>query len=59
MVAQDWAYLALGLRLRAGSLRARILSIMSDASYSLKNLALLVAQLALAALPLAYVFGLV
>jgi hypothetical protein len=58
MVAQDWAYLSLGSAFALAAF-GRILSIMSDASYSLKNLALLATQLALAALPLAYVFGFV
>ncbi|MDR6755520.1 hypothetical protein J2Y48_000805 [Mycoplana sp. BE70] len=58
MVAQDWAYLAVGSAFALAAF-GRVLSMMSDASFSMKNLALLVAQLVLAALPLAYVFGLV
>lgn len=56
MVAQDWAYLSLGSAFALAAF-GRILSMMSDASFSLKNLAMLFAQAVLALLPLAHVFG--
>ena len=58
MVAQDWAYLAVGSAFALAAF-GRVLSMMSDASFSLRNLALLAVQLVLCALPLAYVFGFV
>lgn len=58
MVAQDWAYLAVGSAFALASF-GRILSMTSDASFTLRSLGLLVMQLALSLLPLAYVFGFV
>ena len=58
MVAQDWAYLSVGSAFALAAF-GRVLSMMSDASFSLKNLAMLAVQLTLCALPLAYVFGFV
>lgn len=57
LLAQPMVYLALGAALGM-SVFARILSIMSDSGRSLRSLLLLVAQIALASLPIAYVFGL-
>lgn len=56
MVAQDWTYLAIGSAFALAAF-GRILSMMSDASFGLKNLALLAIQIVLSLLPFAYVFG--
>ena len=57
LLAQPMLYLALGAALGMSAF-ARILSIMSDSGNSLRSLLLLVVQIALASLPMAYVFGL-
>ncbi|TBY41536.1 DUF4345 domain-containing protein, partial [Rhizobium leguminosarum bv. viciae] len=56
MLAQDWIYMALGASFAMAAF-ARIISILSDKGSSLVNYLLLVVQIALAALPLLYVFG--
>lgn len=58
MVAQDWTYLAVGSAFALAAF-GRILSMMSDASFSARSLVLLAVQLVLSGLPLAHVFGLV
>lgn len=55
LLAQDFIYLTLGAAFALAAF-ARILSIMSDSAGSLRNILLLIAQVVLAALPLAYVF---
>ncbi|MDQ0456611.1 AGROH133_08824 family phage infection protein [Rhizobium paknamense] len=57
LLAQPMVYLALGAALGLGCF-GRILSILSDHGASWRNVLLLVVFLLLAALPLAYVFGL-
>lgn len=57
LLAQPTVYLAFGAAVALAAF-ARILSIMSDGGSTWRNLLLLVAELALAAMPLAYVFGL-
>ena len=56
LMAQSWIYMAIG----GGFVLAafgRILSLMSDGSFTAKNLLVLVIQAVLAALPLGYAFG--
>jgi hypothetical protein len=53
---QDWIYMALGASFAMAAF-ARIISILSDKGSNLVNYLLLVVQIALAALPLLYVFG--
>ncbi|RUM24942.1 DUF4345 domain-containing protein [Rhizobium vallis] len=56
MLAQDWIYMALGASFVMAAF-ARVISILSDKGSNLVNYLLLVVQIALAALPLLYVFG--
>jgi hypothetical protein len=56
MLAQDWTYMALGAAF-AMSAFARIISLLSDKGGTILNYLLLVVQVVLAALPLAYVLG--
>ncbi len=56
LLAQDWIYMALGASFAMAAF-ARIISILSDKGSNLVNYLLLVVQIALAALPLLYVFG--
>lgn len=56
MMAQGWIYMAIGGGFALAAF-GRILSLMSDGSFSLKNLLVLLVQAVLAALPLGYAFG--
>ena len=56
MMAQDWIYMAIGGGFSLAAF-GRILSLMSDRSFTVKNLVLLFVQVLLGGLPLAYVFG--
>jgi hypothetical protein len=56
MMAQSWIYMGIGGGFALAAF-GRILSLMSDGSFSLKNLLVLVIQLVLAGLPLGYAFG--
>ncbi len=56
MLAQDWTYMALGASFAMAAF-ARIISLLSDKGSTILNYLLLVVQIVLAALPLAYVFG--
>ena len=56
MMAQSWIYMAIGGGFALAAF-GRILSLMSDGSFSLKNLLVLIVQLVLAGLPLGYAFG--
>lgn len=56
MMAQSWIYMAIGGGFTLAGF-GRILSLMSDRSFSLKNLLALLVQAVLAALPLGYAFG--
>ena len=56
MMAQSWIYMAIGGGFAIAAF-GRILSLMSDRSFSLKNLLILAAQAVLAALQLGYAFG--
>ncbi|UDF27898.1 UNVERIFIED_ORG: DUF4345 domain-containing protein [Roseateles sp. XES5] len=56
MMAQSWIYMAIGGGFALAAF-GRILSLMSDGSFSMKNLLALLVQAALAALPLGYAFG--
>ncbi|MBN9056075.1 DUF4345 domain-containing protein [Shinella sp. NM-101] len=56
MMAQSWIYMAIGGGFALAAF-GRILSLMSDRSFSLKNLLALLVQAVLAALPLGYAFG--
>lgn len=58
LVAQPMVYLAFGASF-AMAVFGRVLSILSDQGNTLANYILLVVQVALAALPLVYVFGLI
>ncbi|WP_026615527.1 hypothetical protein [Ensifer aridi] len=58
MLAQTWVYLAVGAAFALAAF-GRMLSMMSDNGVTLFNWAALAVQLALAILPLAYVFGLI
>ncbi|CAD7042563.1 hypothetical protein REJC140_01160 [Pseudorhizobium endolithicum] len=55
-LAQDFTYLMLGIGLACGAF-GRLLSVFLDRGTTGRNLAVLVLQLVLAALPLGYVFG--
>jgi len=56
MMAQDWIYMAIGGGFALAAF-GRILSLMSDGAFTVKNLVVLFAQVVLGGLPLAYVFG--
>lgn len=56
MMAQSWIYMAIGGGFALAAF-GRILSLMSDGSFTLKNLLVLVVQMVLAGLPLGYAFG--
>ena len=56
MMAQDWIYMAIGGGFALAAF-GRILSLMSDRSFTVKNLVMLCVQVLLGGLPLAYVFG--
>lgn len=56
MMAQSWIYMAIGGGFALAAF-GRILSLMSDGSFSLKNLLVLAVQAVLAGLPLGYAFG--
>ena len=56
MMAQSWIYMAIGGGFTLAAF-GRILSLMSDGSFSLKNLLVLAVQAVLAGLPLGYAFG--
>ena len=56
MMAQSWIYMAIGGGFALAAF-GRILSLMSDGSFSLKNLIVLAVQAVLAGLPLGYAFG--
>jgi len=55
-LAQNWIYMALGASFAMAAF-ARIISLLSDKGSTILNYLLLVVQIVLAALPLAYVFG--
>ena len=56
MMAQSWIYMAIGGGFALAAF-GRVLSLMSDRSFSMKNLLVLLVQAVLAALPLGYAFG--
>jgi hypothetical protein len=56
LVAQSWVYMAIGGGFALAAF-GRILSLMSDGSFSVRNLTILFVQVLLAAASLAYVFG--
>ena len=56
LMAQSWIYMAIGGGFALAAF-GRILSLMSDGSFSAKNLLVLVVQAVLAGLPLGYAFG--
>ncbi|MCF3639380.1 DUF4345 domain-containing protein [Rhizobium sp. TRM95111] len=56
LLAQDWIYLALGAGFSLACF-GRILSLMSDGSFSARSVVFLVVQLVLAVMPLLHVFG--
>ncbi len=56
MMAQSWIYMAIGGGFALAAF-GRILSLMSDGSFSAKNLLVLAIQVVLAGLPLGYAFG--
>ncbi|MXN47600.1 DUF4345 domain-containing protein [Shinella kummerowiae] len=56
LMAQSWIYMAIGGGFALAAF-GRILSLMSDGSFSAKNLLVLAVQAVLAALPLGYAFG--
>ena len=56
MMAQSWIYMAIGGGFALAAF-GRILSLMSDGSFSLKNLIVLAVLAVLAGLPLGYAFG--
>ena len=56
LMAQSWIYMAIGVGFALAAF-GRILSLMSDGSFTLKNLAVLAVQVVLAGLSLGYVFG--
>lgn len=55
-LAQDWTYLALGVSSAAAAL-GRVISLIFDRGVTARNLAQLLLQIVIAALPLGYVFG--
>jgi hypothetical protein len=56
LLAQDWTYLALGAALAMAAV-GRILSALLDRAVSPRNIAIILLQIVIAALPLGYVFG--
>jgi hypothetical protein len=56
LMAQSWIYMAIGGGFALAAF-GRILSLMSDGSFSAKNLLVLAVHAVLAALPLGYAFG--
>lgn len=56
LMAQSWIYMAIGGGFALAAF-GRILSLMSDGSFTAKNLLVLAIQAVLAALPLGYAFG--
>ncbi len=56
MMAQSWIYMAIGGGFALAAF-GRLLSLLSDGSFTLKNLLVLAVQAVLAALPLGYAFG--
>ncbi|MCJ8056244.1 DUF4345 domain-containing protein [Shinella curvata] len=56
LMAQSWIYMAIGGGFALAAF-GRLLSLMSDGSFSVKNLLVLFVQAVLAALPLGYAFG--
>jgi hypothetical protein len=56
LMAQSWIYMAIGGGFTLAAF-GRILSLMSDGSFTMKNLLVLAIQTVLAALPLGYAFG--
>ena len=56
MMAQSWIYMAIGGGFALAAF-GRILSLVLDGSFTVKNLAVLVVQAVLSALPLGYAFG--
>ena len=58
LMAQSWIYMGIGGGFVLAAF-SRILSLMSDGSFTAKNVAVLVLQLVLGGVPLAYVFGLI
>ena len=56
MMAQSWIYMAIGGGFALAAF-GRVLSLMSDRSFSMKNLLVLLVQAVLAALPLGYAFS--
>jgi hypothetical protein len=56
MMAQSWIYMGIGGGFALAAF-GRVLSLMSDGSFTLKNLLVLAVQAVLAALPLGYAFG--
>ncbi|WP_377294258.1 DUF4345 domain-containing protein [Rhizobium sp. SG2393] len=58
LLAQDWLYLGLGGAFLLAAF-GRLLSLMSDRSFSLLGLTFLILQLCLGAAPLLHVFGLI
>lgn len=56
LMAQSWIYMAIGGGFTLAAF-GRILSLMSDGSFTMKNLLVLAIQAVLAALPLGYAFG--
>jgi hypothetical protein len=56
LMAQSWIYMAIGGGFALAAF-GRILSLMSDGSFTAKNLLVLAVQAVLAVLPLGYAFG--
>ena len=56
MMAQSWIYMAIGGGFALAAL-GRLLSLLLDGSFSVRNLLVLAVQTVLAALPLGYAFG--
>jgi hypothetical protein len=56
LLAQDWTYLALGAALAMAAV-GRVLSALLDRAVSPRNIAIILLQIVIAALPLGYVFG--
>ncbi|WP_411036396.1 DUF4345 domain-containing protein [Shinella sp. BYT-45] len=56
MMAQSWIYMGIGGGFALAAF-GRLLSMVSDASFTARNLLVLLVQAVLAALPLGYVFG--
>ncbi len=56
LLAQDWTYLAVGAAVGLGA-AGRLVAMLADRGFTLRNAVLMLLQVAIAAMPLGYVLG--